>query len=186
MEVINGIKCELTSKEAIEALRFVLARIREIAEDDLCFLQKYVRTIRPMPDPGPGDLKTSEPKIVELGEVVPYLPSSFEELRNNPDSESQVDILVAEQQESQLLPYTIAHELGHVATTEIQMDRIRRELVDDGEWASEMLADLYMLKWIDVDIDFVQKSRYRLHHRVSLQDTKQWLEIVSGPRTDDE
>ena len=61
-----------------------------------------------------------------------------------------------------LIP-TIAHELGHACTREI--DRIRRGMVFTDEWCSELAADWYAYKWgFGRQIATARKTRDLTHH----------------------
>ena len=120
---VSGITCTLRTVPARRALRKVLSQIKKKCPRDFARLQKRLTAVHP----GEWDNGT-------LGEA---RPATVEDDRLQ-------TVYVAENQEPWALEATLAHELGHVCSTQSDLDR---RTTEDNEWASEGAADWYAYKW---------------------------------------
>lgn len=171
MHILN-IRCELQTAEGIAALLKVLNVISESFTEDFERIRARTFRVAPHPSPEPGDLGECKPHFVD-GDTF----WSHPDRETNPYFDDQVDVFVVEEGDD--LVATIAHELGHVATIPEQENVAYQQIVEDGEWAREALADLYALKWGFADeLEAFEAIRDRMHHRISLADLKEHVSIV--------
>jgi tetratricopeptide (TPR) repeat protein len=121
-KVIYGIDCsEIKDQEMIERIRLVLSKIEEKHPKDLAKITAKVKHIKPL---------TKEQR--DSGDMGWW-------------AESEETICISnELKDSELTIGILAHELGHVCTTE--NDRERRKC-PNYEWESEAVADWYACKW---------------------------------------
>ena len=171
MHIFN-IRCELQTSEGIEALRKVLNVISERFTEDFDRIRARTVRVAPHPNPEPGDLGECKPHFLDADTYW-----SNPELDTNPYFEDQVEVFVVE--EGGNLVATIAHELGHAASTKEQKNAAYKDIVEHEGWAGEAVADLYALKWGFADeLEESEPNRDREHHKISLAELKKHVGIV--------
>jgi len=175
--MILGFPCDLTDPDSREATHKVLLAIRDGHPDDFAWLQRLLAKISSHPNPLPGDL--GECRYANSG-------ATSEEFFASDDpyfEEKRVVYLIESELEPDSRKGVIAHELGHVMLSDQMADRIRSELVDDGEWASEVAADLYALKWgFESELRALSVSRCDQHHRLPVDEIIRYLHFTYRTR----
>jgi len=150
---VRGISCTLRKGASRNSVRKTLSRIKEKCPQDFYRLKKLVREIQPYDNADIGD----------LGIWIGDKPS--QEDRSTWDygfGDTPGVIKINEDECSDNIEASIAHELGHAATRE--EDRKRRGPICDG-WQSELAADWYAYKWgFGREIANMHKILDRLHH----------------------
>jgi hypothetical protein len=151
--------------------------IRDEYPEDFERLKYRIRRFVPHPNPVGGDVG----EIIHV-HLTPEEQFDHEAWEANPFLDEQVDVaLVEDIIEPEWSRALIAHELGHVASTDSQVDVVRNRIVDDPEWASEALADLYMLKWsFDSGTEAMYAGRDVSHHRIALDVLVNHVDIVGN------
>lgn len=137
---IHGIDCSKIKDEAIiEKIELFLAGIKEKYPKDLATIIEKVKHIKPVP--------TTQRNKGWMG--------SWEEAK-------ETVCISNELKDSELIIGILAHEFGHVCTTE--NDKKRRKC-PDGEWESEAVADWYACKWgYRKIISKLQNTSYKFTH----------------------
>jgi len=146
---IFGIPCTLSDPEMREGVRKVLVQIRNRNPKDFERLHKRILGFRTRKDIGDGTLaEWVGPLGPDQCWVYEHENPGYVEITEGLSVERHVDV--------------IAHELGHVATREEDLER--RGPASD-ERRSELAADWYAYKWgFGKDIGKHRKTRDGLHH----------------------
>ena len=174
---IFGFPCELTESLVRAAVHDVLQTIHDKHADDFLWLQQYLVKIVPHPSPEPGvqgECKT----------VYEYMTSDERLSSYDPNADfKKVVLLVESAIESDVARGLIAHELGHVASGDHQNTRAHELITNSEEWASESLADLYVMKWgFKEELRVMEATRDKRHHRLTIDDLLPFVDDFSAWR----
>ena len=158
---IKGIPCTLKSPVAVRLVKKFLAEIAKNYPKDFQKIQSKTTLIKRVPKKE-IDIGTRG-QVVEVDAEVSseaFFAGAFDD-----NQFEKVIVFIDETvKDSESMFVTIAHEFGHVCTTE--KDLARRKAPSD-EWASEATADWYVYKWGYGNIsrkENVKHPRHLLHH----------------------
>jgi len=142
---IKGIPCTLKSPVAVRLVKKFLAEIAKNHPKDFQKIQSKTTLIKRVPKKE-IDLGTMG-QVVEVDAEVSseaFFAGAFDDNQVE-DVFKKVIVFIDETvKDSESMFVTIAHEFGHVCTTE--KDLARRN-APSNEWASEATADWYVYKW---------------------------------------
>ena len=162
---IKGIPCALKSPVAVRLVKKFLAEIAKNHPKDFQKIQSKTTLIKRVPKKE-IELGTMG-QVVRVDEEVSSEAFFARALDDNQVEEvfEKVIVFIDETiKDSESMFVTIAHEFGHVCTTE--KDLARRN-APSNEWASEATADWYVYKWGFGSISRkrnVKYPRHLLHH----------------------
>ena len=146
---ILGIPCSISDPELSKAVRKVLEQIRERFPKDFERLHERILCIRTRKDIGEGTMgEWVGPSGPDPNWAYDHDTPGYIEITEGLSVERHVDV--------------IAHELGHTATHDEDLER-RGEVCD--EWCSEFTADWYAYKWgFGKEIARFRETLNHLHH----------------------
>ena len=151
--MIYDIPCYLRNAISREGVRKTLQQILDRNPKDFRRLQRLVREIQPYDDADDGTLG-----IWVEDKPVSGDPATWD----YGYGETPGVLKIVEDSSIEELPGLIAHELGHAATREEDLER--RGALED-EWQSELAADWYAYKWgFGRQIARMRKTRDHMHH----------------------
>ena len=158
---IKGIPCTLKSPVAVRLVKKFLAEIAKNHPRDFQKIQSKTTLIKRVPKKE-IDLGTMG-QVVEVDAEVSseaFFAGAFDDNQVE-DVFKKVIVFIDETvKDSESMFVTIAHEFGHVCTTE--KDLARRKAPSD-EWASEATADWYVYKWGFGSISRKRNVKYPRH-----------------------
>ena len=142
---IKGIPCTLKSPVAVRLVKKFLGEIAKNHPKDFQKIQSKTTLIKRVPKKE-IDLGTTG-QVIRVNEEASseaFWAGVFDDNQVEGGFEKVIVFIDETVKDSESMFITIAHEFGHVCTTE--KDLARRKAPSD-EWASEATADWYVYKW---------------------------------------
>ena len=158
---IKGIPCALKSPVAVRLVKKFLAEIAKNHPKDFQKIQSKTTLIKRVPKKE-IDIGTRG-QVVRVDEEVSseaFFARAFDDNQVEGVFEKVIVFIDESVKDSESMFFTIAHEFGHVCTTE--KDLARRKAPSD-EWASEATADWYVYKWGYGNISRKTNGKYPRH-----------------------
>jgi len=191
MPSILGFRCTISDVRVRNAIEYVLTRIRERQRDDFKRLRRKVRGFHWLPKEEAQNgtlghwkrvpitkafqLETEREAKALLRQEYPcrlhpppkhvrHLADALRQEEHRRPGKVHLCRELTDAPEFRLLS-TIAHELGHAATTQEDFEKRDSALGGDSEWASESCADYYAYRWgFGRQVRRCQRTRRVGHH----------------------